>query len=302
MSNVNGLIFDIKRFAVHDGPGIRTTVFLKGCPLSCWWCHNPEGISNKHEIIYYDYKCIACKKCIDICTQNALKRVNNKLERSFEICSVCGDCVEVCPTASQQIIGQKITPEEIISEIEKDRLFFESSSGGVTFSGGEPLMQHVFLKEVLNMCKNRAIHTALDTSGYSPTETFNTILKYIDLFLYDLKILDDEQHKKYTGVSNKIIIKNLETLQKKRKDVILRFTIINKITNTKENLRNIQNFVSSLKGINEVDILPFHNVKEKYNRLGKDYKLNDIQPPSKEDILIIKELFEQEGLNVKIGG
>lgn len=302
MSNIIGLIFDIKRFAVHDGPGIRTTIFLKGCPLSCWWCHNPEGLSDKPEVTYYDYKCMGCDKCIDICSQKALKKIDNKLNRNFEICSVCGDCVEVCPTASQQIIGQKISSEKLMEEIKKDLLYFESSSGGVTFSGGEPLIQNVFLKETLKLCKNKGVHTALDTSGYSSTEVFNTILKYIDLFLFDLKIVDENQHKKYTGVSNKSIIKNLVTLQKKRKDVILRFTVINEITNTKENLKDIQNLISSLKGINEIDLLPYHNVNEKYNKLCKEYKLKDIKQPSEEDIIIIKELFENEGLNVRVGG
>ena len=245
---------------------------------------------------------MGCDKCIDICSQNALKKIKGKLIRNYKICSSCGKCVQICPTASQQIIGKKISAEKIIEEIEKDRLYFESSSGGITFSGGEPLMQHFFLKETLKLCKNRGIHTALDTSGYSTIEVFNTILNYTDLFLYDLKILDDQQHKKYTGVSNKNIIKNLKTLQKKRKDVILRFTIINGITNTKENLRNIINFVSSLKGINEIDLLPFHNINEKYHRIGKKYKLKDIQPPSKDDIVKIKELFELKGLNVRIGG
>jgi pyruvate formate lyase activating enzyme len=302
MLNITGLIFDIKRFAVHDGPGIRTTVFMKGCPLSCWWCHNPEGLSTKQELIYYEYKCMGCDKCIDICSQHALKKVNRKLIRNCNICSSCGICVEICPTASHQIIGQKISPVEIIEEIEKDRLYFESSSGGVTFSGGEPLMQHVFLKETLRLCKKRGIHTTLDTSGFSSPEIFNTILDDTDLFLFDLKILDDQLHKKYTGVSNKGIIKNLEILQKKRKDVIIRFPIINGITYTSENLRDILNFVSLLKGIHEIDLLPFHNVKEKYLRIGKEYKLEDIQSPSTEDINIIKELCEQRGFNVKIGG
>jgi pyruvate formate lyase activating enzyme len=302
MSNITGLIFDIKRFAVHDGPGIRTTVFLKGCPLSCWWCHNPEGLKNKQEIIFYEYKCISCNKCIDICSKNALKKINNKLNRNYKICLSCGNCAEICPTASQQIIGRRLTPEKIIEEIEKDRLFFESSSGGVTFSGGEPLMQHTFIKETLKLCKKRGIHTALDTSGYSSTNAFNKTMKYTDLYLYDLKIFDDQKHERYTGVSNKSILKNLETLNKNKKEIILRFTIINDVTNTKENLNDITNFISSLKRINEINLLPFHDVSEKYQRLGKEYKLKNIQPPSENEIEKIVELFEHRGLNVKIGG
>lgn len=302
MSNINGLIFDIKRFAVHDGPGIRTTVFLKGCPLSCWWCHNPEGLSNTQEIIYYDYKCMDCDKCIDICQQNALKKIKNKPVRDHKICTSCGSCAEVCPTTSQQIIGRKISAEKTVKEIEKDRIFFESSTGGVTFSGGEPLMQHAFLKETLKLCKNRGFHTALDTSGYCPTVVFKEFIEFTDLFLYDLKTIDDQQHKKYTGVSNKNIIKNFNILQKKEKDVIIRFTIVNGITNTKENLRDVIDFVSSLEKIKGIDLLPFHNVCEKYDRLGKKYKLKDIKPPTNNDMIKIKKQFEKKSLNVRIGG
>lgn len=302
MSNINGLIFDIKRFAVHDGPGIRTTIFLKGCPLSCWWCHNPEGLSNSQEIIYYDYKCMNCDKCINICQQNALEEKNNKIVRNHKICTSCGNCVEICPTASQQIIGQKISAENAIKEIEKDHIFFETSNGGVTFSGGEPLMQHEFLKETLKLCKKRSIHTALDTSGFCHSDVFNTLIKFNDLFLYDLKIIDDQQHKKYTGVSNKKIIKNLDILQKKEKDIIIRFTIVKGITDTKENLRDIINLVSSFEKIKGIDLLPFHNVNEKYQRIGKQNKLKDIKPPSSNDIKRIKKQFEQKDLNVRISG
>lgn len=302
MSNINGLIFDIKRFAVHDGPGIRTTIFLKGCPLSCWWCHNPEGLSNSQEIIYYDYKCMNCDKCINICQQNALEEKNNKIVRNHKICTSCGNCVEICPTASQQIIGQKISAENAIKEIEKDHIFFETSNGGVTFSGGEPLMQHEFLKETLKLCKKRSIHTALDTSGFCHSDVFNTLIKFNDLFLYDLKIIDDQQHKKYTGVSNKKIIKNLDILQEKEKDIIIRFTIVKGITDTKENLRDIINLVSSFEKIKEIDLLPFHNVNEKYQRIGKQNKLKDIKPPSSNDIKRIKKQFEQKDLNVRISG
>lgn len=302
MSNINGLIFDIKRFAVHDGPGIRTTIFLKGCPLSCWWCHNPEGLSNSQEIIYYDYKCMNCDKCINICQQNALEEKNNKIVRNHKICTSCGNCVEICPTASQQIIGQKISAENAIKEIEKDHIFFETSNGGVTFSGGEPLMQHEFLKETLKLCKKRSIHTALDTSGFCHSDVFNTLIKFNDLFLYDLKIIDDQQHKKYTGVSNKKIIKNLDILQEKEKDIIIRFSIVKGITDTKENLRDIINLVSSFEKIKEIDLLPFHNVNEKYQRIGKQNKLKDIKPPSSNDIKRIKKQFEQKDLNVRISG
>ena len=302
MSKNTGMIFDIKRFAVRDGPGIRTTVFLKGCPLSCWWCHNPEGIYDKKEIIFYDYKCMDCGKCIDICPQNAILKIGTNYLRNYNICISCGQCVEICPTGSQQSIGQEITVKDIIKNIEKDIIYFESSSGGVTFSGGEPIMQPVFLKETLKICKKMHIHTALDTSGYANRGIFNSISNDIDLFLYDLKIIDNLHHKKYTGVSNKLIIKNLETLVKKRKNVVLRFSLIPGITATEENIKNILSFISTLKGIDKIDILPFHNVKEKYIRIGKKYKMNDTKSLNVDEINNVKEQFEQRGFNVKIGG
>jgi len=302
MFESNGLIFDIKRFAVHDGPGIRTTIFLKGCPLSCWWCHNPEGLLNQKEIIYYDYKCMNCGKCTDICSLDAIKKNDTNNIRNQVLCESCGKCVEVCPTASQQLIGKQYSTEEIINEIEKDLVYFKSSSGGVTFSGGEPLMQPIFLKDVLKQCKNKGIHTALDTSGYTSKYILNSIINYVDLFLYDVKIIDNNQHEKYTGVSNKIIFKNLKTLESNKKNIILRFTIVKGITDTRENINSVLNLVSSLKKIYQIDLLTFHNVKEKYFRLGKEYKLNNMLSPTNDEISDIKDQFLQRGFNVRIGG
>jgi pyruvate formate lyase activating enzyme len=253
-------------------------------------------------MVYYEYKCMGCNKCVDLCSQNALTKTKQKLIRDYTSCSSCGSCADICPTASQQILGQNISSEELVEALEKDRLFFESSSGGVTFSGGEPLMQPGFLTETLKRCQTRGIHTTLDTSGYALPAVFTTMLKYTDLVLYDLKLFDEHQHRKYTGVSNTRIIKNLDTILEKRKAVILRFPAIQGITNTEENLKALLDYVSSLKGITAIDVLPFHNVQEKYLRLGKDYKLSDLQSSSPDDMRIIKEQCEQRGLYVRIGG
>ena len=302
MSTEKGLIFDIKRFAVHDGPGIRTTIFLKGCPLSCWWCHNPEGLSQNKEIIYYDYRCMGCDRCVSVCSQHALEKRKNKILRHYQCCISCGSCVDICPSASQQLVGQHISTDNLINEIEKDTIFFESSSGGVTFSGGEPLMQPVFLHKILNECINRGIHTAVDTSGYASSEVFNSIMDFTDLFLFDLKIINEQLHAKYTGVSNRNILKNLKTVAAKGKSVILRFILIKDVTTSEENVNNILDFVSSLSGVKEIDLLSFHSVAEKYVRFGKHYKMDDSYVPSKDEIINIKELFEQRGFHVKIGG
>ncbi len=297
-----GTVFDIKRFAVHDGPGIRTTVFLKGCPLRCWWCHNPEGISAKPDLMYFEIKCIQCKMCVDSCPINAITFEKNAPIIDRQICDYCGKCTEVCPTGALKLIGSEFTVEELIQEIEKDILLYDNSGGGVTFSGGDPLYQHQFLKEVLQECKKKGIHTVLDTSGCAPKEIFFSVAEYVDLFLYDLKLFDTEKHKKYTGVSNHFIKENLKGLTEigRGKDVILRFPVITGITDTEENISELVEFVSSLKDIKEINLLPFHDVSEKYKRLDLDYKMPVQHAPSKEKLKFIKESFEKIGLYVKV--
>ncbi|KYO67847.1 glycyl-radical enzyme activating protein [Thermovenabulum gondwanense] len=299
-----GIIFDIKRYAIHDGPGIRTTVFFKKCPLNCWWCHNPEGISPSKELMYFEYKCIFCKTCQLVCPLNAIS-INERIHKiNRESCNGCGICSESCPTGALRLVGRTVTCNELIEEIEKDTLLYDSSGGGVTFSGGEPLSQSAFLIEVLKECKKRYIHTALDTSGYAPGNIFESVIDYVDLFLFDIKLFDEKNHIKYTGVSNKLIKQNLSLLLEKGrgKDIILRFPVITGITDTEENIESLASFIASLKGINEIDLLPFHDICEKYQRLGKEYKMPTNQAPPEEKIKYIKNKFEKIGLFVKIGG
>jgi pyruvate formate lyase activating enzyme len=299
-----GLIFDIIRFAIHDGPGIRTTAFLKGCPLSCWWCHNPEGIPCSKNLMYFDYKCIRCKTCVRACPINAIIFEGERININREACVKCEKCAENCPTGALNLVGREIDVEELMEGIEKDVLLYDLSGGGVTYSGGEPLCQPLFLKESLRQCKMKNIHTALDTSGYTSPNIWESVIGHVDLFLYDLKIIDDEEHQKYTGVSNKIIKKNLITLIKKGrgKDVILRFPVIPGITDTERNINELLSFVPRLKGVNEIDILPYHDISEKYNRCGMEYKMKVHTTPSEEKLRYIKEKLEGIGLYVKIGG
>jgi len=300
---IHGMIFDIKEFAIHDGPGIRMTVFFKGCPLHCRWCHNPEGISSSYDIFYHKFKCMGCGKCIQICPERAIVKTE-RISIRREKCTTCGECTEICPTGALQMVGRKVTVNEVMEEIRKSIIYYDISHGGVTFSGGEPLMQPKFLKAILKRCKEEGIHTALDTSGYASSTIFKSIINEVDLFLYDLKLLDDEQHLKYTGVSNDRIIKNLNTLSEKEgeRDVIIRFPVIPKITGTEKNIDDLVDLVSSLNWIREIDLLPFHNVEEKYKRLGKKYKMKRIQSPSENEMKSIKEKLENKGLNVKVGG
>lgn len=297
---IKGIIFDIKRYAVHDGPGIRTTVFLKGCPLRCLWCHNPEGISISKEIMYFEYKCIKCKTCEYLCPLNAIEFIDGKHYINRDLCNLCEACVENCPSGALSIVGKEVGVNELFEEIEKDVLLYDSSGGGVTFSGGEPLFQHKFLKEVLKKCKEKKIHVALDTSGYTSKEILESIIPYVDLFLYDFKIFDDEKHKKYTGVSNKLIKENLKFLTKKNKEIIVRIPWIPGVNDNE--IQKIFDFLYSLKNIKEVHLLPFHDVREKYERLGKKYLMSRVKSNSEKVIYEIEKFSEKTGIPVKTGG
>lgn len=306
MKPVKGVVFDIQRFAIYDGPGIRTLVFLKGCPLRCWWCQNPEGLSIEPSLIYVGYKCIKCKTCIAVCSQKALSYDEEKnavrIDRSR--CNLCGTCTKNCPTTALRFIGREMSVEEVLAEIEKDTPFYNASGGGVTFSGGEPLAQPRFLIELLKACKVKGIHTAIETSGYASLSVFKEVLKLVDLLLYDIKLVNDVAHIKYTGVSNKPILTNLLYANTIGKPTIIRIPVIPTITDVDENLEDVVNLLSSLnlKAILRVDLLPYHDVKEKYERLDLEYKMPPGLKTSAERLNFIKERIEKIGLKVTVGG
>jgi len=302
---IEGLIFDIKRYAIHDGPGIRTTVFMKGCPLRCWWCHNPEGQILGFEIMYLEYKCIHCHTCEQVCPENAIYFDEDEMQHfNRNKCTYCSICTDNCPTGALEFVGRKISVDELLEEVERDITLYDSSGGGVTFSGGEPLMQPIFLRESLKKLKERYIHTALDTSGYASWDVLKSVMDYVDIFLYDLKLYDDYEHKLYTGVSNKIIKGNLMNLVQsgRGKDVILRMAVIPGITDTERNIEGWKSFIQKLRDVEEIDLLPYHDVSEKFRRLGKEYKMKVHESPESEKMEEIKEKFEEIGLRVKIGG
>jgi pyruvate formate lyase activating enzyme len=297
-----GMIFDIKKFAIDDGPGIRTTVFLKGCPLRCWWCHNPEGQLMTPELMIRKNLCIRCDECVKNCSKEALSFHAEQLSLNRKGCSVCGNCAQKCPTGALSVVGKEMTVKEVMKEIDKDLTFYGESGGGVTFSGGEPLLQVDFLDMLLSECKRKKVHTAVDTSGYASAASFEKIRDKVDLFLYDIKIMDEKKHRKYTGVSNKLIIQNFRRLTENEGNIIVRFPVVPRINDDKHNISRLGEFVFSF-GVKRIHLLPYHKAGiEKYRCLGKSYKLKTIENPTGHKLSLIRKQLEALGLSVCIGG
>ena len=266
-TKMKGLIFDIKRFAIHDGPGIRTTIFLKGCPLDCWWCHNPEGIKPEIESV-----------------TKGVKIDGAVIEKTEEV-------------------GRWITLDEMMKEIEKERIFMEQSGGGVTFSGGEPLQQHKFLEEALKSCKNSGFHTCIDTSGHASAKVIEEIGAVTDLVLFDLKLTDALEHRKYTGVSNEVILKNLEIFYRLPVELVIRIPLIPDINTDPEHLQSIIRHLESMPGIEKVDLLPYHYFAgNKYRQLNRPERMKGTGELSNEQVNEIKQMFTRAGYQVSVGG
>lgn len=300
---IEGLVFDIKKFSIHDGPGIRTTVFLKGCPLHCSWCHNPESQTPGPVRLFRENRCIRCGACLLVCEHDAIHQNGRGLWTDDEKCTLCGACADACYAEARQIVGQVMTVSRVMAEIERDIVFYDESGGGVTFSGGEPLMQPEFLQALLQSCQRREIHTALDTCGFAPWETIDRIRPYVDLFLYDLKLMDDDTHRRFTGVSNHRILTNLEALSEHGHGIILRIPIIPGINDDEENVGQIAEFAAKLPCLAGIDLLPYHTTaSDKYERLGLAYELQETHPPSTEILTHTAGLLRKFGLQVKIGG
>ena len=271
-------IFDIERNSFVDGPGIRTTVFFKGCNLRCAWCHNPESQSPKSEMLFYKNKCTGCGKCKEKCPNH------------LESCELCGKCTLYCPHDAREICGKEYTVDEVVREILKDKAFYEASGGGVTFSGGECMLQIDFLEDLLKECQKNGIHTAVDTAGHVPFGCLERILPYTDLFLYDVKCFDSEKHKQYTGVGNELILENLKRLLATDKSVWIRIPIIPTVNDTEEEIRSIRSFLLSCGTPEKVELLPYHAMGEhKYAAIGKKVKMFSV--PSEEKIRQLKKIF-----------
>jgi pyruvate formate lyase activating enzyme len=298
-----GVVFDIMKFSTRDGPGIRTTVFLKGCPLSCQWCHNPESQKIKPELMFRPNLCIGCRTCVEVCPEGAVSFVNNHILYDRSKCKLCGACVQACYADAREIVGHEMTVSEVMVEIEKDIPFYDESGGGVTFSGGEAIVQHDFLLGLLEACKEKGIHTALDTSGYAPWMVFDSIREYVDLFLYDMKQFDEDAHRRYTGVSNKMIKANLEELSRLGHNIILRVPLIPGVNDDDETLRRFGEYAASLPNLVRMELLPYHLAGvEKYRRLSKPYQLENTQPPSDTRMEEIALFLRGYALPIQVGG
>lgn len=307
---VKGLVLEIQKLSTEDGPGIRTSVFLKGCPLTCDWCHNPESIPTKPGIQWFEAKCIGCKTCVEICPEKALRFDVKGLHIDREKCSICGKCAEECPSTALQIFGLEWSVTALLHEVEKDRAYYEKSGGGVTISGGEPTMQIDFVIKFLQRCKEKGLMTAFDTCGYTSLRNLERILPFVDLFLYDLKEIDSVKHKTFTSVPNESILQNCVWLAQKLsddgKELWIRTPIIPQYTATEENVRGIAKFiVDELKNkIERWDLLTFNNLAtDKYQRMDIQWALQGVPLMKKEDIEFFYDVAIEEGVkNVQWSG
>jgi pyruvate formate lyase activating enzyme len=304
MSPSTALIFDIKPYSINDGPGIRITVFLKGCPLSCVWCHNPEGISPHLQKLYSKAKCIGCETCVENCPVHALTLTPEGIVTDTSLCDLCGICAEVCPTKAMEMSGKLVTVEEIMARVRREMVMIDQSQGGITISGGEPMMQSDFLIELLDACGREGVHRAVDTAGLTRTETLLEVARRTDLFLYDLKMMDPERHKKFTGVSNETILHNLRELAGAGANINIRIPLIRGVNADEDNIRQTAEFVASLKGEKKaVSLLPYHNIAiHKYGKLGQEYDAREMEEPSAAEVETAIRIFAEWGIDAVVGG
>lgn len=300
---MNGTIFDIKKYAIHDGPNIRTTIFFKGCPLSCWWCHNPEGLNASIDLTWKSESCIGCGECKTKCSRNALEFNQSTLIRKTAECASCLDCLNTCPALAHEQTGHKVSADRVKAEIKKDIPFFDQSKGGVTFSGGEPLMQPLFLLELLTWCGDYGIHRVVDTSCFSKTTDLIAVARKTDLFLIDLKQMDNQKHRLYTGVSNDRIIANIKVLVEMKKNIRFRIPLVDGVNTDDENMIKTGTFIRSLPIETRVDLLPYHAIATgKYKKLGLDNRCADFRPCADDVVRHCQKILTDMGLKTRIGG
>lgn len=297
-------IFDTKRYAINDGPGIRVTIFFKGCPLSCLWCHNPESISARPQKMFTAAKCIGCGECVKNCPNAAISMTHEGCFTEPDKCNLCGTCARVCPTLAMEMTGRLYSLAELMKIIEKERHLFDQSGGGVTFSGGEPLLYPNFLGELLNRCREQGIHRTIDTCGLVKQEVLLEAAQRTDLFLYDVKLFDPERHKQFTGADNSLILSNLKALAESGADIQIRIPLIEGVNADTQNLEQTAEFISRLAGEKKtVNLLPYHAIAaHKHVKLGGRYQADSLAEPSQAVQQLAIDIFASHGLPTIIGG
>ncbi|HVN96091.1 MAG TPA: glycyl-radical enzyme activating protein [Syntrophorhabdaceae bacterium] len=304
--DIKGVVFNIQRYSIHDGPGIRTTVFLKGCPLSCVWCQNPESQALKPELFYNRERCVGCGRCIAVCPVNAIEMGEGKVHTDRNLCTACGHCVDVCPEEAREVMGKVMTAKEVVGEVMKDAIFYKNSGGGVTISGGDPFAQPAFSAAILKFSREEGIHTAIETCGLAPWITIEKILPYVDLVLYDMKHMNTAEHKRLTGVSNELILENAKRIfHEKHIPLVIRVPVVPGYNDSADNMDTLATFVvHELSPFLQIHLLPYHRLGEsKIEQLERDQSPLNSAPPDEERMLSLKQIMEERGLKkVIIGG
>lgn len=300
------MVTNIQKYSIHDGDGIRTSVFFKGCPLRCVWCHNPETQKYAKQLLTDTEKCTGCGSCEPICENHAIHIADGKSQTDPVRCAVCGRCTQVCPQNIRETAGKEYTIPELVKELRKDEMFYEESGGGVTLSGGEVMaMDMDYIGELAKKLHRFGISITVDTCGYAPYENYQRLLPYVDTFLYDIKVMDREKHRNYTGADNTLILENLEKLNADGARIYIRIPTIKEVNGTDGDMGQIIDYLLEKKiRAAKINLLPYHNTgSSKYARLGKDYEGSDLTAPSREEMEHFVGLFEKAGFhNTKIGG
>ena len=294
-----GLIFDLQRYSLHDGSGVRTLIFFKGCPLSCWWCANPESQSRRQEIMFDIRRCEGCGDCVAACPSGALTReANGNFIYRRELCLLCGDCARACPQQARHLVGRWVNVEELIQEVERDAPFFRRSAGGITLGGGEPLYQPTFALDILKACHERGINTAVETSGYTPWGVISELAPYVDQIFFDIKHIDSAQHRRLTGVSNLRILNNLERLSQIHSNLVVRYPLVPGCNDGKADISAMASWIKGLGRVKKIEIVPYHRYGEhKYKMLDREYRLTNLATPDHERVAWTCDLIRSHGLN-----
>jgi len=300
---LRGLITNVQRFSIHDGPGIRTTVFFKGCPLRCFWCHNPETLRMQPEVQVFPDRCIGCGECFLRCPQGAHVQVDGQRQFRRELCQACGRCVETCYAEALVMAGRWWTPEELLAELLRDQPFYEQSGGGITLSGGEPLLQQPFSLRVLQLCRQAGLHTAIETAAFCRWESLAELLPWLDLVMMDIKVMDDTQHRAVTGVSNRRILENAQQLAETGVPLIVRTPVVPTVSDQLEVICAIAAFVRGFPNLLYYELMPFHRLAEgKYRSLGLTYRASGFQSPAREEMQALARQARDCGVQeVKVG-